>query len=235
MLIATTAPAHLSADRLDRVHGRVGGLFYLLTFASSIPALLMLSPILNDPGYILSAGSDNQILWACLLDFTNALACIGSAVAVYPVTKRVSEALALGFVTTRLLEAAVIVVGVIALLSIVVLRQQGADAGLDDASLSVTSHALVAVRDWTFLFGPGFMVSFNALMFGTLLFRSGLVPRGIPLMGLIGAPLLLAANLLTFFGVNSQTGLWTMLATLPVAAWELSVGFYLTIKGFRSV
>ena len=235
MLIATTAPTALSTARADRAYGRAGGLFYLLTFASSIPALLMLSPILNDPGYILSAGSDNQILWACLLDVTNALACVGSAVAVYPVTKRVSQALALGFVTTRLIEAGVILVGVIALLSVVVLRQQGADGGLDPASLTVTGHALVIVRDWTFLFGPGFMASFNALMFGTLLFRSGLVPRGIPLMGLIGAPLLLAANLLTFFGLNTQTGLWTMLVTLPVAAWELSVGIYLTVKGFRTV
>ena len=235
MSTATTTRRYATHDS-GRAHARAGGIFYLLTFATSIPAALMLGPILNDPGYILSVGADSsQILWACLLDFANALACVGSAVAVFPVAKRASEALALGFVATRLIEAAVIIPGVIALLTIVVLRQDAAVVASDPAAFTAIGQALVTFRDWTFLFGPGFMAAFNALMFATLLYRSGLVPRGIPLIGLIGAPLLLTSDLLTFFGFITQTGQVAGIAALPIAAWELSVGIYLTFKGFKTV
>lgn len=202
-----------------------------------MPAFVLLGgSILNDPEYIVGAGHDTQVLWACFFDFVNALACIGTAVAVFPVVRRFNESLALGFVMSRTLEAAVILIGVVALLTVVVLRQDfSGDADADASALTVTCQALVAGRGWTFLLGPGFMASINAILFGTLLYRSGLVPRVIPAMGLIGAPLLLAANVLTFFGHNTQTGGWTMLATLPVAAWELSAGFYMTFRGFRPV
>jgi hypothetical protein len=217
-----------------RNNARAGGIFYLLTFASSIPALLLLGPVLDDPGYIVGAGHDIQVLWACLFDFVNAVTAVGSAVAVYPVVKRINESMALGFVMSRMMEAAVIMIGVVALLTVVVLRQDFGGVGATDASaLTTTGQALVTVRDWTFLFGPGFMGSLNAVLFGTLLYRSRLVPRFIPTMGLVGAPLLLTANLFTFFGHNTQTGGWTMLATLPIAAWELSVGVYMTFKGFK--
>jgi uncharacterized protein DUF4386 len=218
----------------DRNYARASGILYLVTFASSIPALLLLHPILSNPAYIVGAGHDTQVLWACLFDFVNAVTAVGSAVAVFPVVKRVNESLALGFVMSRMMEAAVIMIGVVALMAVVVLRQDFAgSSGADVSALTTTGQALVSVRDWTFLFGPGFMVCLNAVLFGTLLFRSRLVPRVIPAMGLIGAPLLFTASLLTVFGHNTQSGGWTMLATLPIAAWELSVGFYMTFKGFK--
>ncbi len=232
----TTGSSSTAAPRADRTRGnsRAAGIFYILTFAASIPALLLLDPVLNDPGYILGAGHDTQVLLACLLDVVTALTGIGSAVAVFPVVKRVNESMALGFVMSRMVEAAVILIGVVALLSVVVLRQDIAGtASADTASLTTTGHALVTARDWTFLLGPGFMACLNAVLFGTLLYRSRLVPRIIPTIGLVGAPVLLAANLLTFFGQTTQTGSLTMLATLPIATWELSVGFYLAFRGFR--
>jgi len=236
-MTTTAQPAAVprsSAPDPGRNNVRAAGIFYLLTFASSIPALLLLAPILDDPGYILGPGHDTQVLWACLLDVVNAVTAIGTAVAVYPVVKHVNESLALGFVMSRMTEAAVVVTGVVALLTVVVLRQEiGGPGAADPEALTATGQALVIARDWTFLFGPGFMASVNAVLFGTLLYRSRLVPRIIPTMGLVGAPLLLAANLLTFFGHNTQTGGWTMLVTLPVAAWELSIGFYMTFKGFK--
>ena len=229
---ATTRQA--TAADPTRNNARAGGLFYLLTFAASLPAFFLLDPIVTDPGYIVGAGHDTQVLWACFLDFVNALACVGTAVAVFPVVRRVNESMALGFVMSRMVEAAVILIGVVALLTVVTLRQDLAGSAAADAStLSTTGQALVTSRNWTFLFGPGFMASINAILFGTLLYRSRLVPRAIPTIGLIGAPILLAANLLTFFGHNTQTGAWTMLATLPIAAWELSVGFYMTFRGFK--
>ena len=227
----TEGPA--AADR-TRGNSRAAGIFYLLTFAASIPALLLLDPVLSDPGYVLGAGQDNQVLFACLLDVVTALTGIGSAVAVFPVVRRVNESMALGFVMSRMVEAAVILIGVVALLTVVVLRQDLAGtASADTAALTTTGQTLVTARDWTFLLGPGFMACINALLFGTLLYRSRLVPRLIPTIGLIGAPVLLTANLLTFFGQTTQTGSLTLAATLPIAVWELSVGFYLAFKGFR--
>jgi hypothetical protein len=237
--MATTAarpePGYAPADPTrnnGRGYARAGGIFYLLTFAASIPALLMLDPVLNDPGYIIDGGHDTQVVWACFLDFVNALAGIGSAVAVFPVVKRVNESLALGLVMSRMVEAAVIMVGVVALLAVVVLHQDYAGSA-DPSTLTTTGQALVTSRDWTFLFGPGFMACVNAVLFGTLLYRSRLVPRVIPTIGLVGAPLLATANMLTLFGHITQTGPWSMLATVPVATWELSIGFYMVFKGFR--
>jgi hypothetical protein len=213
----------------------VAGTFYLITFIASIPAaLLFLDPILNNANYIVSAGSDTRVVWGCLLDVVNALACIGTAVTLFPVVKRQNEALALGFVTSRMLEAAVIMIGVVSLLAVVTLRQDFAGhPGTDTATLVTTGRALVAVRDWTFLLGPGLMPALNALLLGTLMYRSRLVPRIIPAMGLIGAPLLLAAATTTLFGLTDQTSAWSAIAALPVAAWELSLGVWMVVKGFR--
>ena len=210
----------------------VAGIFYLVTFISSIPAaLVLLPPVLDNPDYIVSAGADTRVVWGCFLDVVNALACIGTAVALFPVVKRQSEALALGFVTTRMLEAAVIMIGVVSLLAVVTLRQD--PAGADTAALVTTGQALVAVRDWTFILGPGLMAALNALLLGSIMYRSRLVPRIIPTMGLIGAPLLLAATTATLFGYTEPFSVWANLATLPVAAWELSLGVWMVVKGFR--
>jgi Domain of unknown function (DUF4386) len=213
----------------------VAGTFYLVTFVASIPAaLVLLTPVLDNPDYIVSAGADTRVLWGCLFDVVNALAGIGTAVALFPVVKRQNEALALGFVTTRMLEAAVIMIGVVSLLAVVSLRQDLAGAtGADTATLVTVGSALVAVRDWTFLLGPGLMPALNALLLGSLLYRSRLVPRVIPTMGLIGAPLLLAATTATLFGYTEPFSVWSSIATLPVAAWELSVGVWMVVKGFK--
>jgi hypothetical protein len=213
---------------------RVAGTFYLITFIASIPALLLIGPVLNDPNYIIGAGADTRVILGCLLDVVNALAAIGTAVALFPVLKRHSEATALGFVTTRMLEAAIIMIGVVSLLTVVTLRQDLAGAtGSDPATLVTTGKALVGVRDWTFLLGPGVMPALNALLLGSLMYRSRLVPRVIPTMGLIGAPLLLIADVAVLFGYIEQVSVPSFIATLPVAAWELSVGLYMIVKGFK--
>jgi hypothetical protein len=153
----------------------VAGILYLITFASSIPAYFLLEPVLNDPNYIIGAGADSQVAFGACLDLVNALAAIGTAVALFSVVRRQHEGLALGFVTTRMFEAATIVIGVVSILAVVTLRQDGAASG-DAASLVPVGQALVAVHDWTAIIGPG-MAGLNALLLGTLMYRSGLVPR----------------------------------------------------------
>lgn len=206
----------------------LAGLFYLLTFASSIPALSLLAPVLHDPRFVLGSGTLTGVRAGLLLDLVNAGACVGTAVVLYE-TLRPYGAAALGFVTSRVLEAVIIVVGVVSLLSVVTVRQHGGDA----ASLQVVATGLVAVRDWTFLLGPGLMAGINALLLGSLMYRSRLVPRAIPLVGLIGAPIHLVAVLASLFGVNDQLSLWSGISAAPVALWELSLGLWLTFRGFR--
>jgi len=226
----TIAAKRVPMDSLRKA-ALVGGGLYLVTFISSIPAWFLLAPVLDNPDYILGSGSDTQVLLGCFLDLINAFACVGTAVALYPVVKRQNGSAALGFVTSRVMEAAIIVIGVVSLLTVVTLRQDLAGtAGADAASLVTTGQSLVATRDWTFLLGPDLMAGINALLLGTLMYRSRLVPRVIPLMGLIGAPLLIAASIAIFFGASSLL----LIAAIPVALWEFSLGVYLVVKGFKS-
>ena len=223
-----------SQARMDPVRrtALVAGLFYLLTFAASIPAVFLLDPVLNDADFIVGSGTDGRVVLGCLLDLVNAIACVGTAVVLFPIVKRQNEAVALGFVTSRLFEAAVIVIGVVSLLAVVTLRQDGA-AGADAATLVAEGQALVAVRDWTFLLGPGLIPGINALLLGSLMYQSGLVPRLIPVMGLIGAPLLIASAVARMFVGQDELVLFAGIATVPIFLWELSLGLYMTFKGFR--
>jgi hypothetical protein len=150
------------------------------------------------------------------------------------VVKRQNEAVALGFVGSRVLEAATIVTGVVSLLAVVTLRQEFAGAaGADEAALFTVGQSLVAVRDWTFVLGPILMSGVNALLLGSLMYRSGLVPRIIPLVGLIGAPLILISATALMFGIWTQSSVWHGIAAAPIFAWELSLGVWLVIKGFK--
>ncbi len=229
------ATARVPMDRLRKTAMLAGGL-YLVTFAASIPArFFFLDPVLSDSGYIVGSGADTRVLVGGLLDMVNALACIATAVVLFTVVKRQSQTLALGFVASRLLEAAIISIGVVSLFAVVTLRQDLAGtAGADEASLVPVGAALVAVYEWTFLFGPNVLAAVNALLLGTLMYRSGLVPRAIPLMGLIGAPLLLASVLGVVFGTHDLAAGQHVIAAAPIALWELSLGVYLVVKGFKS-
>ncbi|MEX5717013.1 DUF4386 domain-containing protein [Geodermatophilus maliterrae] len=214
----------------------IAGGLYLLTFASSIPArFYFLDPVRSDPGYIVGPGADTRVLVGGLLDVVNVLACIGTAVVLFTVVKRQSETLALGFVASRLLEGAIIATGVVSLFTVVTLRQDLAGTtGADEASLVTVGSSLVAVYEWTFLFGPNVMAAVNALLLGSLLYRSGLVPRVIPLVGLVGGPLLLASVAGIVFGTHDLDAGLHVIAAAPILFWELSLGVYLVVKGFRS-
>jgi hypothetical protein len=206
------------------------GLFYIGTFVFSIPALGLYKGVLDDPSFVLGAGSDQGVLWGGLIEVLTALTGIGTAVALYPVLKRYAPSRAVGFVASRTLEAATIVTGVLAVLAVYTLRQGGGDA----ATLTTTADALVAVKDWSFLMGPGVMPAINAICFATIVHRYGLVPRWIPTVGLIGAPLLLAFSTASLFGAWDQVSTAGMLFAIPIATWELSVGIYMAVKGFRT-
>ena len=224
------APVHATTDpRKTSPHRKTSlaaGVFYLLTFVS-IPTLALYGPV-KGANYILGAGPDTGAIFGGILEIVVALAGIGTAIALFPVLKRQNEGVALGFVGSRTLEASTIFVGVACLLSVVSLRQAGAGA---DAL--VTSHALVAMYDRMFLIGQSFMPAVNALLLGSLLYRSRLVPRVLPLLGFFGATLLVAGDIAVLFGLIGQHAPSTALAAIPIALWEFSLGVWLVVKGFK--
>jgi hypothetical protein len=214
----------------------VAGALFIITFVTSIPAALVLyNPVLDDANYIVGAGADARVAFGALLELLLIIANIGTAVVLFPILKRQSETLALGFVTARLVESFFIAMGIVSLLAIVMLRQDLAEAGGGDSGSYVTvGRALVAIHDRTFLLGPGFVVGVgNGLILGYLMYRSGLVPRGMAMLGLIGGPLIIASGIAVLFDVIEPGSAPQAIATAPEFVWELSLGIYLMVKGFR--
>ena len=213
----------------------IAGVAYIATFVFSIPVKFGLwADLLDNPDFVLGAGSDAGVTLGALFEVLTALGGVVSAVALYAVARRYSERAALGFVTTRVLEATMIFVGVLSILAVYTLRQDVAGtAGADTGALLTARHGFVAIHDWTFLIGPGVMAGLNALLIGSVMYRSRLLPRWIPTLGLIGAPLLLGSCMATLFGVWDQLSGPAMVLVLPVAVWEFSFGVYMAVKGFR--
>ena len=207
-----------------------GGILYLITFLGSIPAAILVGPAISDPNYVTSAGADQQVTLGLVLELVNVFGLIGCGIAFFSIVKRVHEGLAIGYLATRLFEGAIITIGVISLLAVVTLRQQGAADGTAE-SLTPVAGALVAVRNWAMVLGPN-MAAFNALMLGTALYRARLVPRPLPALGIIGAPILISLVVLTILGVTPGP-VYTVIAVMPFFIWELVLGLWLTFKGFN--
>jgi hypothetical protein len=209
------------------------GLLYLATFAS-IPRLVLYGPVLTNPAYVLGPGTDASIFWGAILELLVSAAIVGTGVVLFPVLKRQNEGVALGFVTARVFEAGVIVLGIISLLTVVTLRQDvGTAPGAEASSLVTTARALVATQNWTFLIGQGLLPGINGLLLGWLFYRSRLVPRVLPALGLIGGPLMISSVVGQLLGINEQYSAWSAIALLPIFAWELSLALWLIFKGFR--
>jgi hypothetical protein len=212
---------------------RVTGVLFLITFITAIPAYFFYVPVLDDPRYIVgAAGADNSVQWGAFLELLLIIANIGTAVVLYPVVRRQNESLVLGYVTARIVECVFIAVGILSLLTVVTLRQEA--AGADTTSLVAVGESLVALHDWTRLLGPGFVVGVgNGLMLGYLMYRSGLVPRSMAMLGLIGGPLIIASGVAVLLGVIEAGSVWQAIATIPEFFWELSLGIWLTVRGFN--
>jgi hypothetical protein len=202
------------------------GLFYLLTFVS-IPTLSLYAAV-RSANFIVGPGPDTPVIVGAILEVIVALACIGTAAALYPVVKRQGPARAIGFVASRTLEATAIIAGVVTLLTIVTLRQ----AGVGAAGL-ITGQALSAQYRWMFHLSQSFIPFVNAVLLGSLLYQSRLVPQWIPVLGFVGATLLLASWFAVLFGLIGAVSAPAGIAGLVIAAWEFSLGIYLTFWGFK--
>ena len=209
------------------------GVCFLVTHVTSVPAAFLYDPILNRADYVLGAGPDTRVLVGAFLEVVCALGIVGTSVALFPVVRRWSEGGALGYVGLRTLEAGIIAVGVLPLLAVVTLRQRLAGtAGADTASLAILGDGLVAMHEWTRLLGPGLVCGANTTLMAYLLYRSRLVPRFIPMLGLLGGPSVFAYHTVRMFGASEQTLGWAAIAVVPIFAWEVSLALRLIIKGF---
>src|SRR4051794_29170558 len=218
---------------LDQKRARVFGVLYLITFITSIPALLLYQPVLDNPvAYIAGAGHDKQILFGAFLELLLIIANIGTAVVIFPIVRRQSEELSLGYVTARIIECTFILVGIISVVGIISLRNQVAGA-----AEGTVAYTLAAIKDWTFLLGPGWIVGWgNGLILGYLMYRTGLVPRRVAWLGLVGGPLIILTGTAIMFGGNHPSSTLRSLqgiSTAPEFVWELFLGVYCTIWGFR--
>ena len=212
----------------------IAGWLMALTFVTSIPAALILyDSILNDTDYIFAAGDDTKVKLGALLEFLLMIGNVGTAVVMFPILRRYSETLSLSYVASRIIEATIIGVGAISLLSVVTLGDDlAASIGANAPSLDIAGRTLVAIHDWTFLLGPGFCVGVNGILLGWLMYRTGLMPPRLALLGVIGGPLIFASSIAVLFGAYEQDGLHALLS-IPEAAFEASFAIYLIVKGFR--
>jgi hypothetical protein len=230
---APAAPSSRAHRSPSRRRALTAGILYLITIVASLPAVALYRPVLDHADFALGTAGTAGVRFAAVLEVVLALACVSTAVVLYPIARRQSESAAVGFVASRILEAGLIVLGVISVLAAVTLRDTATGPSTDAAALVTAGHVLAAVHTWAFLLGPGLLPAVNAVCLGSVMYRSGLVPRIIPAIGLLGAPLLAASAIATLFGVLDQVSALAGLAALPVAAWELALGLWLTVKGFR--
>jgi hypothetical protein len=212
----------------------IAGLLMLVTFVFSIPAQFTLyEPLLKHSDYVLGAGADTRIALGALFEILVIIGNIGTATVLFPILKRQSESLAISYVAARIIESVLIAVGILSLLTAVSLRQAG-PSGPDTTALSLAGTQLVALHDWTFLLGPGFVVGIgNGLILGYLMWSSQLLPRRLSILGLIGGPLIIASGIAVLFGVIDAGSAGQAIATIPEFFWELGLGVYLIVKGFR--
>lgn len=217
----------------QRRTARIAGWLMASTFVTSIGALILYDPVLNDTGYILGAGNDGRVTFGALLEIFLMIGNVGTAVVMYPILKRQSQALSLSYVGSRIVESAIIGVGAISLLAVLTLRDDLASGiGADGPTLDIAGQTLVAIHDWTFLFGPGFCVGVNGLLLGYLMYSSGLMPRGLALLGVVGGPLIFASAIAVLFDAYEQNGAHVIFS-VPEAAFEAAFAIYLIAKGFR--
>ena len=204
------------------------GVLFLITYVTSITALALFQPVLDDPaGYIAGAGQVGRIILGVVLELALIGANIGTAVVLIPLFRRTRPVISFGFLAARIVESTFIGAGILFVLGIVSLRS-------DDAGAASMAVSLAALKDWTFLLGPGITVGIgNGLILGYLLYRSGLVPRRMALLGIIGGPVLVASGIAVLFGAVEAGGVVQSVATAPEFVWELFLGVYLTVRCLR--
>lgn len=220
----------------NRNSATLAGIFYIIAAVAAMTGRILYGTILTDPEYIIKGTAhESQVLWGAFFEILTAFAVIGTPVALYPVLRKYNETMAVASVAFRMLEATMIIVGILSLLTIVTLSHGFAsEVNPDTASYILTGKALLAFQNWTFAFGPNIALGPSTFMIGLMLYKSKLVPRTISIMGIVGGPLILACGVLVMFGAFPQTSLWGGLLAIPVFLYEMSLAIRLLSRGFNN-
>jgi Domain of unknown function (DUF4386) len=228
-----TRTERVSADPMRRTATIVGWLF-VLTYVTSIAAKIALYPPLFDGNYVTGTGQDTRVLWGAFSECLLIIANIGTATAMYTVIKKRHPNLAVSFVAARIMESVFIGVGILSVLTVVTLRQDYVGS-TSTAGLTVVGDAFLAMQQWTFNLGPAFVVGVgNGLILGFIMYRTGLVPRRLAVLGLIGGPLIIASGSAAVLGLIELDGALQNLSAAPEFFWELGLGIYLIVRGFKA-
>ena len=213
---------------------KIVGVLFLLAALSAIIGLLLYDPILNGSDYLIEGSAHaNQVTLGALLELILVVSVVGTATTMFPILKKYNETIALWHVYFRFLEAVIIIVGIISVLSLLTLSQNFVAAGAaNPASYEASGILLKAIHDWTFMLGPLFMLGINTIMYSYIFYKSKLVPRPLSVLGMSGAVMVFINALLVLFGVVEQISAWGILA-LPIAAFEMILAVWLLVKGFN--
>jgi hypothetical protein len=208
----------------------------MLTYVTSIVPKVALYPPLFEGNYITGPGQDTRVLWGAFSEAILIIANIGTATALYRVVKQRYPSLGLSFVAARTMESVFIGVGILCVLTVVTLRQDYANADAASAAgLSAVGDAFVAMQQWTFNLGPAFVVGVgNGLILGFMMYRTGLVPRRFAVLGLVGGSFIVASGSAAVLRLIEPGGAVQNLSAAPEFFWELGLGIYLIVKGFRT-
>jgi hypothetical protein len=211
------------------------GVLFILAAISAIAGVLLYDPILKDPDYLIKGSEhSNQVILGAVMELILVVSAVGTATTMFPLLRKYNETIALWHVCFRFLEAVVITIGIISVLSLLTLSREYVAGGLTDiASYQASGTLLKAIHEWTFLLGPNFMLGINTMMYSYIFYKSRLVPKFIPIIGMTGATLVFICAFLVMFGVIEQVSLWGGLLALPVAANEMILAVWLIGKGFN--
>src|SRR4051812_6859099 len=210
------------------------GWLFVAPYVPPTAAKVALYPPLFEGNYITGPGQDSRVLWGAFLEAILIIANIGSATAAYTVLKRRYPNLALSFVAARIMESVFIGVGILCVLTVVTLRQDYA-AGDSPVGLAAVGDALLVMQQWTFNLGPAFVVGVgNGCILGFIMYRTGLVPRRLAMFGVVGGPLIIATGSAAVLGLIEPGGAIQQLSAAPEFIWELGLGIYLVVKGFKT-
>jgi hypothetical protein len=215
---------------------KIVGVLFILAAVSAVAGVILYGPILNGSDYLMNGSKHaNQIILGALMELILVISAVGTATTMFPILRRYNETIALWHVCFRFLEAIVITVGVISVLSLLTLSREFVAAGASDvASFQTSGTVLKAIHEWTFMLGPNFMLGINTMMYSYIFYKTKLVPRFIPIIGMTGAALVFICALLVMFGVIEQVSVWGGMLALPVAANEMILAVWLIVKGFNS-
>lgn len=219
-----------------RFNGIITGVLFIIASATAIIGYFLYGPIIDGPDYLVNGaahgvgvtlGALNELILAC--------AAIGTGIMLYPHLRKHNESLALGYVCFRFFEAIVITIGVVGVLALLTVSQDFAGSQTPDAAaFRATGTALLAVREWAFIIGPGILLGINTSLYSYVLFRTRLVPRPIAVMGMIGAPLVTTAGLLMLFDVLQPMSSGAGLLSATVGVYEMVLAAWLIAKGFNA-